>query len=124
MSSKWIWISVAGVCFFLFLLTAAVLVTVLLSGEERKFIVGSGVGLVEVKGLIIDSQETVRQLNDFRKDDRVKAVVLRIDSPGGVVGPSQELYAEVRKLAARKRWWCPWVAWQPPEGITLPPRPL
>ena len=103
MNSKWVWISLAGVCGFLFLLTAAVLVTVLLSDGERKIIAGSGVGLVEVKGLIIDSQETVRQLNDFRKDARVKAVVLRIDSPGGVVGPSQELYAEVRKLAAAKK---------------------
>ena len=42
-------------------------------------------------------------MNDFRKDDNVRAVVVRIDSPGGVVGPSQEIYAEIKKLAAKKK---------------------
>jgi len=61
------------------------------------------VGLVELKGVIVDSEDIVRQLNYLRNDDSVKAVVLRIDSPGGVVGPSQEIHAEVKKLAARKK---------------------
>jgi protease IV len=62
-----------------------------------------GVGLVEVKGLIADSQETVRLLTECRKNSRIKAVVLRIDSPGGVVAPSQEISAEVKKLASVKK---------------------
>jgi len=62
-----------------------------------------GVGLVEVKGIILDSQETVKQLRDLQKDDKVKAVVLRIDSPGGVVGPSQEIYDAVKKLNIKKK---------------------
>jgi len=53
--------------------------------------------------VILDSEETVKQLNELKKNDRVKAVVLRIDSPGGVVGPSQEIYAEVKKLGAIKK---------------------
>jgi len=64
---------------------------------------GDGVGVVEVKGLIVDGQDTVRQLHAFGKEERVKAVVLRIDSPGGVVGPSQEIYSEVKRLAAKKK---------------------
>lgn len=64
---------------------------------------GAGVGVVEVKGLIVDGQETVQQLHAFGKQDRVKAVVLRVDSPGGVVGPSQEIYSEVKRLAAKKK---------------------
>lgn len=67
-----------------------------LSGKE-------GVGLVEVKGMILDSKETNRQLRYFLKQDSVKAVVLRVDSPGGIVAPSQEIYAEVKKFAARKK---------------------
>jgi protease-4 len=63
----------------------------------------SGVGLVEVKGMILDSKETIRQLRYFLKQDSVKAVVLRVDSPGGIVAPSQEIYAEVKKFAARKK---------------------
>ncbi len=62
-----------------------------------------GVGLVEVKGMILDSRETVRQLRHFLKDDSVKAVVLRVDSPGGVVAPSQEIYQEVKTFAAKKK---------------------
>jgi protease-4 len=62
-----------------------------------------GVGLVEVKGMILDSRETVRQLRYFLKQDSVKAVVLRVDSPGGIVAPSQEISAEVKKFAAKKK---------------------
>jgi protease-4 len=62
-----------------------------------------GVGLIEVKGMILDSKETIRQLRYFLKQDRVKAVVLRVDSPGGIVAPSQEIYAEVKKFAAKKK---------------------
>lgn len=62
-----------------------------------------GVGLMEIKGMIIDSKEPVRQLRYFLKQDNIKSVVLRIDSPGGVVAPSQEISDEVRKFAAKKK---------------------
>ena len=63
----------------------------------------TGVGMIEVKGMILDSKETIRQLRYFLKQDNVKAVVLRVDSPGGIVAPSQEINAEVKKFAARKK---------------------
>lgn len=75
----------------------------LLNGEEDNVKPGSAVGLVEVKGMILDSKEPIRQLRHFMKKDDIKAVVLRIDSPGGVVGPSQEIHDEVKKLAAKKK---------------------
>jgi protease-4 len=53
--------------------------------------------------MILDSRETVRQLRYFLKKDDIRAVVLRVDSPGGVVAPSQEIYEEVRKFAAKKK---------------------
>jgi protease-4 len=53
--------------------------------------------------MILDSKETIRQLRYFLKRDSVKAVVLRVDSPGGIVAPSQEIYAEVKKFAAKKK---------------------
>ena len=102
MKNKWLLIGVA-----LPLLSVVVFVSFMVIGtlyfKGRHITVGSGVGLVEVKGLIVDSEEIVNQLNALKKDDNVKAVVLRIDSPGGVVGPSQEIHAEVRKLAAAKK---------------------
>lgn len=102
MNKKWLWILLALGAFFIFAAVFSMVAISSLLGNDKDFSVSSGVGLVEVKGLIIDPQETVKQLYDFGKDDKVKAVVLRIDSPGGVVGPSQEISAAVKKLKAKK----------------------
>jgi protease-4 len=56
------------------------------------------IALVEVKGMIIDSGEIIQQLEYVKDNDNIKAVVLRIDSPGGVVGPTQEIHNEINKL--------------------------
>lgn len=102
MKNRWIWILAAGGAVLLCMVIFAVIaLTVILSGKNELSI-SSGVGLVEVKGLIIDPLETVKQLHDFGKDDKVKAVVLRIDSPGGVVGPSQEIWSAVKRLKEKK----------------------
>lgn len=79
------------------------LASLVFKNKDTGFSNAEGVGLVEVRGMIADSRETIRQLRYFLNKSSVKAVVLRIDSPGGVVGPSQEIYEEVRKLAARKK---------------------
>jgi protease-4 len=94
-------VGVAGGIFLLF--GVSLLAVSLLLSDERTLGSGSTVGVVEVKGIILDSQETIRQLRECGKSDRVKAVVLRIDSPGGVVAPSQEISEEVKKLAAKKK---------------------
>lgn len=78
------------------------LVTILF-GDHDRLSMKEGVGYVEVKGVILDGQELITQLRALEKDDRVKTVVLRIESPGGVVGPSQEVHAEVKRLAAKKK---------------------
>ncbi len=75
----------------------------LLGTGDGKLVEKPGIGLVEVKGMILDSRETVRQLRYFLKKDDIKAVVLRVDSPGGVVAPSQEIYEEVKKFASKKK---------------------
>ena len=103
MKRAWLWTGIAISVGIVLIFAASVFFVTLLIGENRSLVGGSGIGLVEVKGLIIDPQATVKQLHDFMKDDKVKAVVLRIDSPGGVVGPSQEISAEVKKLAAKKK---------------------
>ena len=86
----------------LFALSVKIAATIIGTGDTS-LTSKKGVGLIEVKGMILDSKETVRQLRYFLKQDAVKAVVLRVDSPGGIVAPSQEIYAEVKKFAARKK---------------------
>jgi protease-4 len=95
----------AGIILFIGLLfvVCVFIVKALLDDGERQFVDRPGIGLVEVKGMILDSRETVRQLRHFLKKDEIKAVVLRVDSPGGVVAPSQEIYEEVKKFAAKKK---------------------
>ena len=63
---------------------------------------GEKVAVISISGLISDSEPTIEQLKRFGKDDSVKAIVLRIQSPGGGVGPSQEIYEEVKKVRAKK----------------------
>ncbi len=105
MSTKKILLIVGGCFLGLVLLFAGSMLfaKLLFSDRDKGFVSGPGIGLVEVKGMIVDSSEPIRQLRHFAKKDSVKAVVLRIDSPGGVVGPSQEIYEEVRKLAVKKK---------------------
>ena len=61
------------------------------------------VGVVEISGLISSSKEVVEDLKYFREDAAIKAIVLRIDSPGGGVGPSQEIYREIMKTRLIKK---------------------
>jgi protease-4 len=68
----------------------------LLSPQER-------VGVVEIKGLLTDSRTVIKQLERYRDDDSIKAVVLRINSPGGAVGPAQEILREVEKVRDKKK---------------------
>jgi len=71
-------------------------------GQEI-FSSGSGkIGVVEVKGAITSAEETIRELTDFRENRQIRAIVLRIDSPGGAVGASQEIYEEVKRTDAVK----------------------
>jgi protease-4 len=62
-----------------------------LTGEDR-------IALVRVEGVILDAQQTVSELKKFGENPSVKAIVLRIDSPGGGVVPSQEIHDAVLRL--------------------------
>jgi protease-4 len=64
---------------------------------------GDKVGIVEVDGAIMDSKKVLKDLKRFGDASRIKAIVLRIDSPGGAVGPSQEIYDAVLKLKEKKK---------------------
>lgn len=90
---------ILGILFLLFL--AGTLAYSGLFGAGA-FPIGARVGVVEVAGVIDSSRETIDQILDFKEDDSIKAVVLRIDSPGGGVGPSQEIHEEIKKLAGVK----------------------
>jgi len=66
-----------------------------LVGEDK-------VAVIRVEGVILDAQTTVGDLKKFSESPSVKAIVLRIDSPGGGVVPSQEIYDAVRRIRAKQ----------------------
>ena len=89
-------IAVLGLSFIVFSLLANFIL-------DNGWIGGDRVALVRIEGVILDSQKTIEELRRYRQNPSVKAIVLRIDSPGGAVVPSQEIFAEVRKMQADGR---------------------
>jgi protease-4 len=82
-------------------LTMAVILTSF--GPSTRFSFGNKIGVIPIQGNIEDPEPVLSQLIKFKKDDGIKAIILRIDSPGGSVGPSQEIYREVRKTIETKK---------------------
>lgn len=91
---------VVGGIFLFFLLV--VLVSGMFRDGSVVVSVGSKIGVLEVEGTIVDSRRMIEQIEEFRDRSNIKAVVVRINSPGGGVGPSQEIYAELKRLAEEK----------------------
>jgi protease-4 len=75
----------------------------LLMTFSDKVTVGEKVALVRVAGVILDSTNIIAELKDYSKDSSVKAIVMRVDSPGGAVAPSQEIYEEILKIKKKKK---------------------
>ncbi len=53
---------------------------------------------MKLEGIIMDPAEFLANLRKYAKQDRIKGVLIQVNSPGGVVGPSQELYAEIMRV--------------------------
>ncbi len=62
----------------------------------------SVIGVIEIDNVIMDSKVIIEKLQIAEENTRVKGIILRIDSPGGAVAPTQEIYHEVRRIAAKK----------------------
>lgn len=102
-TTKWV-LGILGVLFLVSILFLLV-VMMLLFGEEYDETTstsGSKVAVVELNETIISSDEIVRQLRKYRENRSVKAIVFRVNSPGGGVAASQEIYEEVKKTRSRK----------------------
>ncbi len=68
------------------------------AGVGASLFSGGSVGVVELNGVIMDAKKVIKQLERFEDSGEVRAVVLRLNSPGGAVAPSQEIYEMVRKM--------------------------
>lgn len=88
--------------FFVIIFIIAAVLSLMLT-ISHKVPLGEKVALVRIAGVIIDSKDVIDELRGYGKDSSIKAIILRIDSPGGAVAPSQEIYEEIVKLKEKKK---------------------
>ena len=73
------------------------------TGRPGRLTFGDKIAIVEIRGVITQSSDIIEELHQYQEDAGVKAIILRIDSPGGGVGPSQEIHREILKLKTQKK---------------------
>ncbi len=91
--------------FFVFVISLSILLLVGLRSSDINALGrrGDKVGVIEIIGVISESSHVIQNLKKLREEDTVKAIVIRIDSPGGAVGPSQEIFREIQKTIEFKK---------------------
>jgi len=82
--------------------SAMVIVLNMLSPSSDLFFTEK-IGVISVEGTISASQTVTSQLVKYRKDKDIKAIILKINSPGGAIAPTQEIYREIQKTIPAKR---------------------
>jgi protease IV len=86
-----------------FIIALIIVVIVLSLVAGRIGASGEKIGVIEIEGMISTSKDTMEDIVAFKEDPSIKAILLRINSPGGAVGPTQEIYREVVKLKEKKK---------------------
>jgi protease-4 len=71
-------------------------------GKVLSLFAGDGVGILQIEGAIDDSRDVTSEIKRFKEAPWIKAVVVRIDSPGGAVAPTQEIFEEIQKTKKSK----------------------
>jgi len=101
-----LWILIGGGAFFLFVLAVFSLVYLTLhAGSNQAAFAGFGdrIGVVDLDGVILSPQPVVSQLKKFADDSSIKAIILHVNSPGGGVAASEEIYREVKRVREEKK---------------------
>ncbi len=89
--------------FLLFVIVVVAILSLFLSLTHKVAIGGKKVALIRIEGIILDSKKIIEEIKKYSDDPSIKAVVLRVNSPGGGVAPSQEVYDEIVKLKGTKK---------------------
>jgi protease-4 len=101
-----LWVMIGGGAFFLFVLTVFAMVYVTLhAGKDAASITpfGDKIAVVDLEGVILSPNPVVQQLKKFADDDSIKAIILHVNSPGGGVAASEEIYRQVKHIREDKK---------------------
>src|SRR3984885_7793832 len=104
-SRIWIWFLVGGGLFVLFVAAVFTLVYMSFGGTDEESFSGFGpkIAVVDLDGVIFSPKQIVPQLKKFADDDSVKAIIIHVNSPGGGVAASEEIYREVKRIRDEKK---------------------
>ena len=97
-----VWLLLGGGAFVLLAITLASIVLTFSGNESGQFGFSDRVQVVDVEGELIESRPILEQLKRYEDSNSVKAILLNVDSPGGGVAASQEIYTEIRRLREKK----------------------
>jgi protease-4 len=101
-----LWVLIGGGAFFLFVLAVfSVVYLTLHAGNNESSFGGFGdrIGVVDLEGVILSPDPVVGQLKKFNDDSSIKAIILHVNSPGGGVAASEEIYREVKRIHDEKK---------------------
>jgi protease IV len=104
-SRIWAWFLVGGGLFALFVAAVFTLVYLSFGGRDEESFSGFGskIAVVDLDGVIFSPKHVVLQLKKFADDDSVKAIIIHVNSPGGGVAASEEIYREVKRIRDEKK---------------------
>ena len=104
-SRVWLWLLIGGGAFALFAVAVFALVYLSFGGSDEESFGGFGdkIAVVDLDGVILSPKQIVPQLKRFADDDSVKAIIIHVNSPGGGVAASEEIYREVKRIRDEKK---------------------
>src|SRR5271166_1628354 len=104
-SRTWLWVILGGSAFLLFILAIFSLAFLVLhSGDSTSAMnFGEKIGVIDLEGVILDSTTFNAQLKRFADDDSIKAIIIHVNSPGGGVAASEEIYRAVKRVRDEKK---------------------
>lgn len=98
-----LWILLGGGAFFIFTLLIFSLLYFSVRGGSEFDLGGDKIAVIDVEGVILQAKPFVDDLKRYSDDSSVKAIILRIDSPGGGAAASQEMYDAVKRVRDQKK---------------------
>ena len=63
----------------------------------------NNIGVIEISGTIMDSKDIIDALDKFNNRSDIKSIILRLNTPGGAVSPSQEIYEKVKNISLQNK---------------------
>lgn len=96
MKNFWFWI-IVGVAVVVVIVAVIISNMIIYKGGSFLPLTDKYIGIVKIEGSIYDSRDIINQIKKYRRNDAVKGIVVRINSPGGGVSPTQEIVYELEK---------------------------